>query len=70
MLAGICATVMLIGSLVGCSSRQTAADGDQINLRFSFWEPSTGKETETTLQHHRELLAQRHQQPPEISGCA
>lgn len=50
MLAGICATVMLIGSLAGCSSRQTAADGDQINLRFSFWEPSTGKETETTLQ--------------------
>lgn len=52
ILAGVFAAIMLAGSLAGCGNKadKTNADGDQINLRFSFWEPSTGKETETTLQ--------------------
>ena len=52
ILAGVFAAIMLAGSLAGCGNNtaKTNADGDQINLRFSFWEPSTGKETETTLQ--------------------
>lgn len=52
ILAGIFAAIMLAGSLAGCGQKtaDTGAEGGQINLRFSFWEPSTGKETETALQ--------------------
>ena len=52
IIAGICAGLMLVGALSGCSTKKasTVGDGSEITLRFSFWEPSTGKETETTLQ--------------------
>ena len=51
ILAGIFAAIMLAGSLAGCGQKtaDTGAEGGQINLRFSFWEPSTGKETETAF---------------------
>lgn len=52
IIAGICAGLMLVGALSGCGTKKTSTvgDGSEITLRFSFWEPSTGKETETTLQ--------------------
>jgi len=46
----LCAVAMLAGTLCGCNSKETVTDGEKINLRFSFWEASTGKEAETTLQ--------------------
>ena len=50
IIASVCATIMLVGSLAGCGPKETVAEGEQVNLRFSFWEASTGKETQTTLQ--------------------
>lgn len=52
IMAGICAAIMIVGALAGCGTKKTSTsgDGNQITLRFSFWEPSTGKETETALQ--------------------
>lgn len=51
VIAGICAALMLVSSLAGCGKKpKTIADGNEIKLRFSFWEPSTGKETEEALQ--------------------
>ena len=52
IIAGICAGLMLVGALSGCGAKKTSTtDGEnQINLRFSFWEASTGKETSTALQ--------------------
>ena len=50
VIAGICAALMLTGALAGCGQKKQATEENQINLRFSFWEPSTGKETETALQ--------------------
>ena len=52
IVAGICVALMIVGSIAGCGPKKTntIADGNQINLRFSFWEPSTGKETEAALQ--------------------
>ena len=52
IIASVCAALMLVSSLAGCGSKssKTVGDKNQINLRFSFWEPSTGKETETALQ--------------------
>lgn len=52
IIAGICSALMMVGALSGCGPKntKTGADGEGVNLRFSFWEASTGKETETTLQ--------------------
>lgn len=52
IIASICAALTLVGALAGCGPKtaKTGAEEGQINLRFSFWEASTGKETETTLQ--------------------
>ena len=51
VIASICAALMLVSSLAGCGKKpKTIADGNEITLRFSFWEPSTGKETEEALQ--------------------
>ena len=52
IIAIFCAALMLAAILTGCGSKNqnTGTGGDQINIRFSFWEPSTGKETETALQ--------------------
>lgn len=36
--------------LSGCGSIKTTQDNASINLRFSFWEPSTGREMENALQ--------------------
>lgn len=52
IMACVCATFMLAGALTGCGSKvaNNGTSGEDINIRFSFWEPSTGKETETVLQ--------------------
>lgn len=46
----VCAISLSMGLLSGCGNDvQTSSESDKINLRFSFWEPSTGKEMETAL---------------------
>ena len=47
----VCAMSLALGMSTGCSKKAaTGADGEKINIRFSFWEPSTGKEMETALE--------------------
>ena len=46
-----CATVMTVGMCSGCGpTKEKVSNGEGISLRFSFWEPSTGRETEIALQ--------------------
>ena len=53
IVACACAATMLIGVLAGCgnNTRKTISEGEDITLRFSFWEASTGKEAETAFQN-------------------
>lgn len=62
IMAGACAALMLVGMLSGCGAKKTSTvgEGNDINLRFSFWEPSTGKETETTLQKIVDTYEEEH----------
>jgi len=47
----LCAVTLSLGMCSGCGeTKKTAGSEDKINLRFSFWEPSTGKEMETALE--------------------
>ena len=60
----ICALSLLTGVLSGCNkTTETGADSDKIHLRFSFWEPSTGKEMETALRKIEESYEKMH---PEV----
>lgn len=58
----LCIAALSVGMLAGCGSgpKENAKDG-KINLRFSFWEPSTGKEMETALEKIKENYEKEHQ---------
>ena len=47
----LCASTLALGMCSGCGEKKADNGGSsKINLRFSFWEPSTGKEMETALE--------------------
>lgn len=51
IIALLCAITLIVSVFTGCgkNAANSNADGAEINIRFSFWEPSTGKEMETAL---------------------
>ncbi|MBO5007311.1 MAG: extracellular solute-binding protein [Clostridia bacterium] len=62
IVACICALSLTMGIFAGCKDKaaNSNANGDKINLRFSFWEPSTGKEMETALRKIEESYEKAH----------
>ena len=51
LLSIVCAAVLTVPAIAGCAPKNgKVADGEKITLRFSFWEPSTGKDMETVLE--------------------
>lgn len=57
----LCVTALSVGMVAGCASgEKKASKEDQINIRFSFWEPSTGKEMETALAKIKDSYEEKH----------
>lgn len=66
IIASMCALALMVGIISGCSgtTSNTGTDGEKITLRFSFWEPSTGKEMENSLRAIKESYEELH---PEVN---
>ena len=62
LLSIVCVVSLAASMLSGCGKKEPVnVDGEKITLRFSFWEPSTGKEMETVLEEIASSYEEKHQ---------